>query len=119
MTGFVTLSNERSALWRNQGQLASDVLQQYPGNMRALTLVQGEALRNGNPKVVLELVTFADEQLLEHEHRNSGSAIRKHDSGRVYQHYAVVQQFSTYAIAQLQGVDAALEYADQVIEVMD
>lgn len=116
---FTTISNERSALWTSEGNVAADVLEKYPNNLRALTLVQNEAHRNGDSLMVLDLMKRADEILLAHEEFNSRSQVRKYDSGRVYQHYAVAQQYATYAIADIRGVDAALQYADAVIAVMD
>jgi len=119
LVSFFVLSNDRSALWTNEGNLAADVLDQYPDNMRATTLLQNEALRMGDFKLVLRLMQVADEQLLDHEEGNSLKHGRQYELNRVYQHYAVAQQYAVYAIAELRGVDVALGYADQVIEVMD
>lgn len=110
-------SAKRSALWSNSRMLANDSSAAYELNNRPRCNLQTIAYQSGNYE---EVLTIADEihnaygKLIAFNQNNPQK--REYDPNRALDDLLMCEQMKTYAIAELKGSKAGIEFATERID---
>ncbi|MES2469194.1 MAG: hypothetical protein V4675_17940 [Verrucomicrobiota bacterium] len=116
---FMVLSVERGRVWRSAGQLAENVLTQYPLNNRSRVQLQLLDLKQADPLDVLRLHQEAvevREQINEFNIQSKGRVLI--DPIRSNLILIASYQFAVYATAEVAGPTKALAFADESITTL-
>lgn len=119
LTAFVTLCQQRSHLWSDVDKLLVNNIEQYPSDVRAVSLLQLEAFRREDWDEVMRQMLEVEKAVRASFEFNSEQSYRQLEVNRLGQHWSEAHQYVTFAIAKRDGNEAAIKYADAAIRRMN
>lgn len=121
IAGSVARSADRSIDWQSVASLAANVREQYPLNGRAVTHLQGAAFEEGDFARAVALKRDMENLTEQNEAFNAANrGLRAYEYFRMQENYCNAEQIVVYALAEWQGNEAALNYADaRLVELVE
>ncbi len=119
LTGFVVACQQRSYLWSDVDKLLTNNVQQYPEDVRAVSLLQLEAFKRGDYGAVMKGMIDVQKAAFACFEYNKENPHRMYDANRIGQHWSEAHQYVVFAIAKRDGNQKAIKYADAAIQAMN